>query len=425
MRTERIDSTGTEVVLVTQVFHPDPQSTSLLLSDLARALAERGLGVRILAGFPARGGDEAGTAAREQRWHGVQILRGGLRVDVKRGLVRRALGYLSYCLWLGGQLVFRTPRNARVLVVTNPPFAPILVYLCGWLRGWKFSVLLHDIYPDGLVALGTLSVHSWTARIWTRLNRQAFAAADTVITLGRDMRRLCEQRYAVPAARLAVIPNWSPIPAGGGGAPEESALWRKLNLRDEFVVQYSGNMGLWHDIDVIVEAAKLVRERRDIRFLLIGDGRRREAAEEQCRREGLANVTWLPFQPAERLEDSLSCCHVALISQRAELEGVAVPSKLYGILASARAVLAHVPPACEVAEVVREERCGVVVPAAERADALAAAIVELAADRPRVVEMGRRAGSAAVTRYGFGKAVDAFASVLQPGIAGRGNSNSG
>ncbi len=424
MRTERVDSIGTEVVLVTQVFHPDPQSTSVLLSDLARALAERGIGVRVLAGFPARVGDEVVTAAREQRWHGLRICRGGLRVDVKRSLVRRALGYCSYCLWIGWQLVFRTPRKARVLVVTNPPFAPILAYLCGRLRGWRFLVLLHDIYPDGLVALGKLSAHSWAARIWTRLNRRTFAAADTVITLGRDMKRLCERRYGLPAARLAVIPNWSPIPARPGRAPEDSALWRELDLRDEFVVQYSGNMGLWHDIEVIVEAAKLLRERRDIRFLLIGDGRRREPAEALCRRERLANVTWLPFQPAERLEDSLSCCHVALISQRAELEGVAVPSKLYGILASERAVLAHVPLASEVAEVVREENCGVVVAATERAGALAASIVELAADRQRVAEMGRRARLAAKTKHNFENAVDAFESVLQPRIAGRLESDS-
>lgn len=391
------------MILVTQTFHPDGQAAAVLLAQLCAALAERGRSVEVLAGHT---GGTAGAPAAEV-WRGVHIRRGGLRVDGKRNLFLRAAAYLSYSAWLAWRLLCRTPGGAHLVVHTSPPFAPVLVWLCSLLRRWTYEVYLHDMYPDGLVALGQLGPRSPVLWLWSVLNRRTLAQARRVLVLGRDMGELCERIYGVGSEKIRVIPSWSPVDFPAQVAAEETKLWPQVGRPERFLVQYSGNMGLWHDLDSIVAAAAMLRDDPDIHFLLIGDGRRRAAAEARARELRLTNLTWRPFCPPEELSDSLQCCHSAIISQRAGLEGVAVPSKLYGILASRRAVLAAVPGKSEAARVVREADCGVVVPPHDAA-ALATAVRALARDPARTARLGRNAAEAA-TNYTLAHAVRRFA----------------
>lgn len=221
------------------------------------------------------------------------------------------------------------------------------------------------------------------------------------------MRMLVAERYRVTPDRIRYVPHWSSVEFSAVITVEQTRLFRELGLERKFVVQYSGNMGLWHDLQSVVRAAELLREDDRIIFLLIGEGRERAPAERLARELGLTNVRWLPYQPKAALEDSLSCCHVALISQRAGLEGVAVPCKLYGILASGRAVVAQVPAASEVALVVAEEGCGRVVAPGD-AQALADAIAELADDPVAVARMGQRSREAYLAKYTIEAGTRAF-----------------
>jgi glycosyltransferase involved in cell wall biosynthesis len=150
-----------------------------------------------------------------------------------------------------------------------------------------------------------------------------------------------------------------------------------------------------------------LREDPAIHFLFIGAGIKRAGAEKLAGGLQLRNITWLPYQNRDDLRDSLACCHVALISQREGLEGVAVPCKLYGILASARPVVAQVPQASETALVVKEEECGVVVRPNDP-QALADAIVTLVRDPKRSAAMGQRGFAAYRAKYTLEKAVETF-----------------
>jgi glycosyltransferase involved in cell wall biosynthesis len=392
------------IYLVCQVFYPDPQSTSQLLSDVIRELAGRGHAITVLSGFP--GMKTAGALESREVWNGVVIERGGLRGSFKRSLWRRAVAYASYCLFVTRRLL-TIPSGARVLVVTNPPFAPVLAWLVCTVRGHRFSALLQDIYPEGLAAVGRLKKGGLVDRLWHTLNRRALAAADHVWVLGRDMAKMVEDRYAVPARKVRTVPHWSPIEFETITPAESTELWHRQGLAGKFVVQYSGNMGLWHDLDTIVQAAALLRERPEIHFLFVGAGMKRAPAEALAHSLGLANVSWLPYQDRKDLPDSLACCHVALISQLAGLEGIAVPCKLYGILASGRAVVAQVPDPAEVALVVREEDCGIVVPPSD-ARALAGAIARLADDRALTLRQGQNAFAAYLAKYTLKRATEDF-----------------
>ncbi len=243
-------------------------------------------------------------------------------------------------------------------------------------------------------------------RLWCFLNKRAYHKADKLVVLGRDMTTLLTDGYAVDQAKIHYIPHWSAKESGDPMAFDENPMAKELGLTDKFVVQYSGNMGAWHDIDILIEAADLLKDNSDIHFLFIGDGSRRAAAEAMSREMDQDNVSWLEFMPIEKLPESLTCCHVSLISLRAGFEGIAIPSKLYGILASGRAIVAQVPEVSEVAMVVREENCGRVVAPGDR-EGLAVAIKELAANRDETAAMGTRARAAYKEKYTLQLACDA------------------
>ncbi|WP_415910921.1 glycosyltransferase family 4 protein [Oleiharenicola sp. Vm1] len=362
-------------VVVTQVFHPDTQATGKLLGDLCVELAARGVRCQVLAGFPAEDRERTGAVPRSERWRGVDVRRGGLKVPFKRSLVWRLLGYASFTLWQCGRLLFATPRGAQVLVVTNPPFSPAVVALCSCLRRWRFAVLLHDVYPDGLIAVGAVADGALIARMWRRANRWTWGRAERLFVLGRDMAELLQNRYQIGSGKIVCVPNWNPHDLGAQPvAAEATRLWARLGFpAGTFVVQYSGNMGLWHDIDALVQAAALLKAETDIVFLMIGGGRRLDAARRLAESLGCDNMRWLSFQPETELGDTLACCHLGIVSQREGLVGVAVPSKIYGIMGAGRAILAAVPSQAEAARVVEEDNCGSVVPPSDPA-AIASAI---------------------------------------------------
>jgi glycosyltransferase involved in cell wall biosynthesis len=390
--------------LICQVFHPDTQSTSQLLSEAFHVLADRGQAFIVISGYPAV--PAAPHAPSRENWNGIEIRRGGLRNQFKRSLLRRALSYAAYSWFVCWQLIL-AKRGRRVLAVTNPPYHPALVaFVCRWKRH-SLTLLLQDIYPEGLVAVGRMKRAGLMARSWHRANRIAFGSAREIWVLGRDMATLVQQDYGIAVGKIQVVPHWSLVEADHLRRAEDTRLFNTLQLEGKFVVQYSGNMGLWHDLDTIVLAAAALQDERHIHFVLIGAGIKRAAAEKRSAELGLRNVTWLPYQKRDELSDTLACCHAALISQRSGLEGIAVPCKLYGILSAGRAVVAQVPTSSEVGMVVREEACGAVVPPGD-VSGLVAVILELAAKPAEAERMGRQAFLAYRTKYTLSRAVETF-----------------
>lgn len=397
---------GRHIVFVSLVFPPDSSASSILFNDLFSRLAAN-LRVTVLCGFPSKDADVDLSTLPRHDWLGeVEIVRCGFRLPGKRSLALRALAYSSFLLDAGRHLP-RFGRETTVVGGTDPPFAPAVLGLLSRLCRWRYEQVLLDLYPDGFVAMGSLGERAPITRLWRALNRHAFSRARRIVVIGRDMAERLQREYGVPGGRIAYIPLWGVADVDrlarryAEDAPPESSVDGSL------VIQYSGNMGLWHDLDTIVRAAALLREEKHIRFVFIGNGLRRAGAERLARELALPNAAWLDFLPPERLARSLAECDAALISLRAGLSGTAAPSKLYGILASGRAVIAQVPADSEVARTVREERCGVVVTPGDAA-ALAGAIRTLSLDREAVRRMGQRARQAYLEKYTLAAAVRRF-----------------
>lgn len=413
------------MLFLCQVFHPDYQSTSQVFSDLMVELARRGQQIHVVCGWPLASPDTMAVGVpRAEDYRGLRIQRVGFRVNFKQNLFLRGVGYFSYLAGSMRRLLLRQ-RGMLIMGCTNPPLMPLLVWLASCLRRQPYVLFLLDVYPDGLVALGKLKRGGAVERLWSALNRRAFRKAERILVLGRDMAALVERQYGCLPRKIRYVPHWSQNEMPAPPRPEATRLWSQLGLRGSFVLQYSGNMGLWHDMETLVRAAHRLLEHKHIRFLFIGDGRRKREAQALAVELGATNTTWLPYQPKETLNDSLACCHVALISQREGLQGVAVPCKLYGILASGRAVVGLVPQDCEVALVIREEQCGLVLKPDDDVR-LATAILELSKKPEQAREMGERAHRAYQQKYTLEHAVGRFTEAISgwQHEAGRGKAHS-
>jgi glycosyltransferase involved in cell wall biosynthesis len=395
-------------------YWPDFGATGQLLTELAEDLvAHHGCEVTIVTGYPLRG--RAGVAAREMR-NGVRIIRApGTTRDPKR-FVGRALNYVTYffsACWAG----LCVPRADVVIAMTDPPIVGLAALLSARRHGAPFVFLCQDIFPEVAVLLEDFRNDAVNGAL-ERVNRFLVRRADAIVALGDTMkRRLVDGKGADPA-RVSVIHNWADCSALVPG-PKDNPFARAHRLRDRFVVMHAGNVGLSQNLDVMLDAAERLAGHDAIRFVLVGDGSRRAALEVNARARGLSNVTFLPYQPREEMPKSYATADLFLISLKPGLSGYIVPSKVYSILAAGRPYVAAVEEDCEVADITRQYRCGVVVAPGD-AEALAARILEIYRDGPRAAELGQRAREAGLT-FDRRRQVAAYASLLRrvAGVDGR------
>ena len=348
-----------KINFICQVFYPDTQATSQLFTPLMEELVKSGYHVEVYCGYPNNRLLGKALPRHEVR-NGVSIRRCGLNLATKKGLVSRALAYATFLADVFFQLV-KAPSGRINFGVTNPPFVSWILYLIKFFRGHEYHFMFLDLHPEGLVALGKLNEHSMLVSIWMYLNRLSYRCADGLIVLGRDMGEKLSGAYQIEPSRFIYIPHWSASSSFKPISFESSSYTRKLGIQDKFVIQYSGNMGLWHDIDTFVRAAHLLMDHERIRFVFIGGGIRLEPAKKLASNLKVNNIEWHDYVPLDNLSDSLASCHIALISLNSGLEGVAVPCKLYGILSSGRMVVAQVPKYCEVDIVLNESFSGITV----------------------------------------------------------------
>jgi glycosyltransferase involved in cell wall biosynthesis len=388
-------ATQARVVFVNRYVHPDHSATSQILADLAASLVASDFDVW-LVGSRQRYDDPSANLPRDDRAGAITIRRvGGTRFG-RAHLAGRALDYLSFYVAVGWALLELLRRGDVVVAKTDPPLLSVVVALAARLRGARLVNWLQDVFPEVAVALGVPRIPAPAARALAWLRDRSLSAARVNVAIGERMAERLVAR--VPAARFAVVPNWAHEDAVRPLPLDESDLRHRLGLVDRFVVAYSGNLGRAHDHATIFDAAVALRAREDIVFLVIGDGSGHRALKARAEATGLHNLRFLPYQPLDRLADSMAAANVHLVSLKPALEGLIVPSKFFGVLAAARPVVFIGDPDGELARVIRAADCGRVAREGDGA-ALASALLELAADLPGCVAIGARGRALLDTRY--------------------------
>ena len=376
-----------DLIVMSQYFYPELISTGQLLTELVEDLIRDGRRIEVWAGHLTY--YETKRVETVINYHGVLVRRVWSTQFNKNRLRGKILNNLTFMISM--LLKVRTiARGRSVLVVTCPPLLPLIGVLSKFFGPSKVSVLVHDVYPDIAVATGYLKKNGLLVHLFDRIMKYVYEYADEIIVLGRDMRDIVVRKLPFHMRdKVKIIENWSDGQLIRPFPKIDSAMAKAEGLEKPFVVQYSGNMGLFHDLEILIHAAKRL-EHEDVVFLFIGGGGQRSALEDLADSIRTSNVRFIPYQPKECLSDSLMCSDLSVVTLASGVEGLAVPSKLYGILASGRPVLAVVPWKSEVAYTVLEGDCGVVIPPSD-IDAFVAAVRRLKGDPELRERLGKNA----------------------------------
>jgi colanic acid biosynthesis glycosyl transferase WcaI len=214
----------------------------------------------------------------------------------------------------------------------------------------------------------------------------------------------------MPEAKIAVIPNWADTSLLRPGLPSD-ALRREWGVGTNLVVAYSGNLGLSQNLDMVLDAAAELRNEM-VAFVFIGDGAHKQALESRAKAEGLGNVRFFPYQPKDRLAESLGAADVHLVTLQKGVSGFIVPSKLYGILAVGRPYIAAVDAEGDTAAVTERSRCGLRVDP-DSPIQLAKAIRWCLSNRDELIAMGQRGRQVAETEFNRTVCTGKFATILR------------
>jgi len=400
---------GPRVVFVNRYFHPDQSATSRMLSDLAFRLAARGFRISVVTSRQLYENPRASLPPFEQL-DGVTIHRVETAQRGRSNLLGRALDYSSFHVAAGLRLLKLTRRGDVVVAKTDPPLISIVVCIVARLRGAVLVNWLQDLFPEVASVLTPGILPAWVVRLLTWARNSSLRRASMNVVLGDRMR--CRLLNAgIRDSRIRIISNWADTATV---VPQDTRLSQtrsRHGLGDRFVVGYSGNLGRAHEFDTLVGAARLLRNVPRFAFLITGSGAKADELRESIRAEGIESFYFQGYQPAELLSDSLSAADVHLVSLLSALEGLIVPSKVYGILAAGRPAVFVGDPAGDVGSLLTTQECGVAVAVGDSAR-LAADLRALSASPERLRAMGLKAREVAVSRYTSEHAVAAWAGFL-------------
>jgi putative colanic acid biosynthesis glycosyltransferase WcaI len=378
------------LLFLNRSFWPDLEATGQFLTELCEDLSSQH-SISFIAGPSLHVQGVQNRLWSHEALGSVSVIRAwGTRLPKKR-LPARLLNLGTFYL-LAALAALKVAKPDVVIAETDPPLLGALGAMLK--RRWqcRFVYNIRDLYPDIAVATGGVRNRSLLALL-EHSNRIACDAADLIIVLGRDMAdRLINK--GVPASKVAVVPDWAdceqirPI--------ENSPL--RAEFDGKFVAMYSGNLGLSQQLDVVLGAARELRNDDRVLFALVGDGARKKWLQEQAEAMGLPNVRFMPYRPKNQLSESLSAADIHLIPLCPGAAGCMVPSKVYGILAAGRPFVAMMEEDSEVAQIARQHSVGWVVPPGDAAG-LARAITEAVEDPERLGMMGRRARRIAEDRF--------------------------
>lgn len=345
------------IIFVNRYVPPDQSATSQILGDVAEHLAEQGHEVILIGSRMAYDDPSQTFPAREKRGsltlHRVPTTRLG-----RASLIKRAIDYFSYYItatWAALKLV---SKGDLVFAKTDPPLLSVPIGLATSIKGGTRANWLQDMYPEVAAELGVGLAKGPVGQFLTILRNRSLRQAKVNVVIGS---RMADRLRAAGVADEAItlIPNWTDDVSVKPVPKTDNPLRREWGFtEDQLVIGYSGNLGRAHDLKTMLDAATLLKEDESIRFLFIGGGKLRETLQTEIEARGLSNIILKPYQPRDQLALSLSVADLHWASLIPSLEGLIVPSKIYGVAAAGRPLIFIGDPDGEAGRLLSEHETG-------------------------------------------------------------------
>jgi len=378
-----------KLLLLNLYYPPDNSATAKMAQTVVDTVSLRHQ-VTVLCGRPSY------DTTERRKWRLYQSESMGLARIIRVGstafprfyMKKRLLNYLSYSALavLRGLL---EPCDV-VLAMTDPPFQGILGAIVAMLKRKPYVYNIRDLYPDMAVG-GSIVAPGWLTRLWEKLHRWALRRAAKVIVLGEDMRARIIGKGVEPSCVVVIRDGAKILPPHAPSPSLEPEVVHAIRGEFSFVLLHAGNLGFYGAWNTLITAArKLAPE--GVGLVFVGDGAKR--AEIQTAAAGAENICFLDYFPYDKVHSVLAAPDVHLITVKRGLEGVVVPSKMYGILAAGKPIVAVAPKETDVVSLGVQQ--GFAVSAdPDRPGDLVNVVRQLAADRNRLKTMGDAARAAA------------------------------
>ncbi|XIG65846.1 glycosyltransferase WbuB [Priestia aryabhattai] len=355
-----------KLLIYAHYYIPDVASTGQILRELAEGMIHE-FDITIVCVVPSYTGKVADEYKKKMFYkeeiNGVKVIRIRVPEFSKSNKLSRVKNILSY--FIGAMIAtFKVGKMDYVYSISQPPILGGLLGVWGkWMKRAKYIYNIQDFNPEQTMAVG-YSKNKLVLKAMMMFDKFSCRQADKVIVVGRDMVETLKGRFKgrkVP--NHTFINNWIdekeiyPLPADH---KKVVAFKAKYGLQDKFIIMYSGNLGLYYDLENLMGIIEKFKDRKDVVFAFVGEGTIRENLVQYKENHNLHNVKFIPYQDKEDLIYSLNAGDVHWCLNAKGIKGVSVPSKLYGIIAAGKPILGALEKGSEARLIIEETQCGYV-----------------------------------------------------------------
>ena len=351
-------------------FYPEKAASSYLGENRNQAFADAGFEIDAYAPMPCRGiSKEVRKEYKKRRveklYDGKMTLHRFSMYAEGKNPILRALRYVL-CWIAQGWKGMRAKDVDCIYLASTPPIQGLLGAFIKKFRGIPFVYNLQDIFPDSLYNNGLANKDGILWKIGRVIENFTYKHADKIIVISEDFKKNIMAK-GVPEEKIVVVYNWVDQNAVVNIERENNKLFDKYNLdRSKFYIEYSGNIGLSQNMDMLLEVMEDLQDNYpDINLVLVGEGAYKAQVEKIVADKQLKNVVMLPFQPYEDISHVFSLGDVGLVISKPGTGAASVPSKTWSIMSASRPVLANFDEN-ELKDILAGNECGIFTKAGDK-----------------------------------------------------------
>jgi glycosyltransferase involved in cell wall biosynthesis len=342
-----------KILLITQVFYPDTVSVSQHLTDLAIKLVEDGHEVTVYtSSYPYE--EKTRRYGPFENYQGIKIKRLRQSSFGKGSTLARLFDFFTYYFFISIKLFSLKKSEFDLMVGTTvPPLLSFVGVLVSKIKGIKFHYWVMDLQPELSISSGLIKEGSVSAKFFTRLGNYIIRNSASVISLDRFMTQYLYSRGAKKES-VKTIAVWPVMDKTYTGSRMSNPFRLKNDFGDRFVIMYSGNHAYVHQLDTLLEAALILKEKSRYLFVFVGGGVRKKDVTEFKIKYQLDNIVQLPFQPRENIHNSLGSSDIQVVILGNGQVGFTHPNKVYGAMYIGKPILYIGPTESHVADLLND-----------------------------------------------------------------------
>ena len=355
-----------KMLVYAHYYYPDVASTGQILKELCEGLKNT-FDITVVCTVPSYTGTIEDKYKTKKFYfeniNGIKVVRVSVPEFTKSNKISRVKNILAY-YFNAIKITKRLGKFDIVYTISQPPVLGGMLGLKGKkITKGKLVYNIQDFNPEQILAVN-YSKSKLITKLMMYFDKKTCKKSDLIITVGHDMQETLNKRFDnsnVP--NNVVINNWIdekeiyPLTKKDKGV---SSFLKKYSLEDKFIIMYSGNIGLYYDLENIVKIMKKYKDNKDLAFVFIGEGGVKQRLVDYAKENKFTNMYFIPYQDKKNLIYSLNAADVHLVTNSKGIKGVSVPSKIYGVMATDKPIFGILEEGSEAYNIIKDSNCGIV-----------------------------------------------------------------